>query len=109
MPEKPARRRLAIFYDVAYPFIDGGGQRRIYEVARDLASHGWTVHWYALKTWDGDSIQVRDGIVYVGLKGDTQLYGRNGKRRLIEALAYGFAVLKVRADFESYDVVWCAQ
>jgi glycosyltransferase involved in cell wall biosynthesis len=109
MPKKPARRRLAIFYDVAYPFIDGGGQRRIYEVARDLASRGWTVHWYALKTWDGDSIQVRDGIVYVGLKGDTQLYGRNGKRRLIEALSYGFAVLKVRADFESYDVVWCAQ
>lgn len=109
MSEKGAGRRLAIFYDAAYPFTDGGGQRRLYEVARHLAIQGWTVHWYALKTWDGDSVQVRDGIVYFGLKGHTKFYGPNGKRELKEALSYGFAVLTAKADFGRYDLVWCAQ
>jgi len=109
MSEKRTGRSLAIFYDAAYPFMYGGGQRRLYEVGRYMVRHGWTVHWYVLKTWDGPSTQVRDGIVYFGLKGHTQFYGRNGKRTLKEALAYGFAVLTAKADFGSYDLVWCAQ
>lgn len=100
---------LAIFYDAAYPFTDGGGQRRLYEVGRHMAAHGWRVHWYALKTWDGEAVQTRDGIVYYGLKGHTKFYGKDGKRGLHEALSYGLAVLTARKDFGSYDVVWCAQ
>lgn len=102
-------RSLAVFYDLAYPFIDGGGQRRLYEVARYMAAHGWIVHWYTLRTWDGDPVQIRDGIVYYGLKGHTGFYGKNGKRGLREALSYGWAVLTARAEFGSYDVVWCGQ
>lgn len=100
---------MAIFYDAAYPFTNGGGQRRLYEVGRHMAAHGWKVHWYALKTWDGDSVQRCDGIVYYGLKGHTNFYRKNGKRGLKEALSYGIAVLAARADFGSYDLVWCGQ
>lgn len=107
--DKPGTRSLAIFYDAAYPFTDGGGQRRLYEVGRHMAAHGWSVHWYALKTWDGDPVQTRDGIVYYGLKGHTRFYRGNGKRGLREALSYGRAVLTARKDFGSYDAVWCAQ
>lgn len=106
---KVSGRSLAVFYDIAYPFTDGGGQRRLYEVARHLAAHGWVVHWYTLKTWDGDSVQIRDRIVYYGLKGHTSFYGKNGKRGLREALSYGRAILTARADFGNYDVVWCGQ
>jgi glycosyltransferase involved in cell wall biosynthesis len=107
--DKLRRRSLAIFYDAAYPFTDGGGQRRLYEVACHMAAHGWIVHWYALKTWDGDSVQIRDHIVYYGLKGHTALFRQNGKRRVREALSYGWAVLTAPANFGSYDLVWCAQ
>jgi glycosyltransferase involved in cell wall biosynthesis len=107
--DKLGSRSMAIFYDGAYPFTDGGGQRRLYEVGRHMAAHGWRVHWYALKTWDGDPVQVRDGIVYYGLKGHTGFYRNNGKRGIREALSYGRAVLRARADFGSYDLVWCGQ
>ena len=101
--------RLAILYDAAYPFTDGGGQRRLYEVARHMAAHGWIVHWYPLKTWDGEPVQTRDRIVYYGLKGHTGFFRHNGKRGFREALSYGWAVLTAKADFGSYDVVWCGQ
>lgn len=107
--DKIRSRSLAIFYDTAYPFTDGGGQRRLYEIGRHMAAHGWRVHWYALKTWDGDPVQIREGIVYYGLKGHTGFYRKNGKRGLREALSYGRAVLTARADFGSYDLVWCGQ
>lgn len=107
--DKVGGRSLAIFYDAAYPFTDGGGQRRLYEVGRHMAAHGWKVHWYALKTWDGDPIQTREGIVYYGLNGHTHFYRKNGKRGLRQALSYGRAVLLARADFSSYDLVWCGQ
>jgi glycosyltransferase involved in cell wall biosynthesis len=107
--DKVRSRSLAIFYDAAYPFTDGGGQRRLYEIGRHMAAHGWRVHWYALKTWDGDPMQIREGIVYYGLKGHTGFYRKNGKRGLREALSYGRAVLTARADFGSYDLVWCGQ
>jgi hypothetical protein len=99
--DKGRSRSLAIFYDAAFPFTDGGGQRRLYEVGRYMAAHGWKVHWYALKTWDGDPVQYRDGIVFYGLKGHTSFYRKNGKRGLREALSYGRAVLAARADFGS--------
>lgn len=102
-------RSVAILYDVAYPFVYGGGQRRLYEVGRRMAALGWNVHWYPLKAWDGDCKLFRDGIVYQGLRGRTSLYGTNGKRAYAEALSYGRAVLTARVDFASYDLVWCAQ
>lgn len=102
-------RSVAILYDVAYPFVYGGGQRRLYEVGSRMAALGWNVHWYALKTWDGDCTLLRDGIVYHGLREQTSLYGTDGKRSYAEALSYGRAVLTARVDFASYDLVWCAQ
>lgn len=109
LTDKVGGRSLAIFYDMAYPFTDGGGQRRLYEVGRRLVSGGWTVHWFALKTWEGDSIREQNGIVYFGLQGHTKVYGSNGKRSLREALSYGKAVLFEKTDFSKYDLVWCGQ
>jgi glycosyltransferase involved in cell wall biosynthesis len=102
-------RSMAVLYDLAFPFVDGGGQRRLYEVGRHMAALGWNVHWYPLKTWEGADQQIRNGIVYRGLHGCTGFYGANGKRTYAEALSYGRAVLTARVDFASYDLVWCAQ
>ena len=102
-------RSIAVLYDVAFPFVEGGGQRRLYEVARRLARRGHVVHWYALKTWDGPSVQERDGITYFGLDGRTALYSNDGKRSLSAAISYGNAILKARTSFHQYDLVWCGQ
>ena len=45
--------RIAYVYDAAYPFMKGGGERRIYEVARRLSARGHKVSILAMKCWDG--------------------------------------------------------
>lgn len=103
------RRSLAILYDAAYPFLDGGGQRRIFEIAKAFVAAGWHVNWYALHTWDGPSRQEREGIIYHGLGQNVRFYGDDGRRALRQALVYGRGVLFSKADFASYDLVWCGQ
>ena len=101
--------RLALVYDVAYPFVEGGGQKRMYEIAQNFVAWGWDVHWYCLNTWDGDAVQHRGGITYHGLKGYTHLYIGDGTRSRRAAISFGRAVLLARAHFSQYDVVWCGE
>ncbi len=104
-----AGRSLGIVYDVAYPFVEGGGERRLYEVARRLADDGWSVTWYCFQTWDGPSVQTLGGIKYVGLRGRSSLYRADGARSRLSALSFGRAVLFTQADFSAHDIVWCGQ
>ncbi|MGC8521205.1 MAG: glycosyltransferase family 4 protein [Steroidobacteraceae bacterium] len=102
-------RDVAIIYDVAYPFVSGGGQRRIYEVATRLAQAGWDVTWYTLKTWDGADIRTLDGITYIGLPGHTRLYSPSGRRSIREALSFGLSIWRVRVRISQHRVIWCGQ
>lgn len=102
-------RSIALVYDVAYPFVEGGGQRRMFEIARRFVAWGWNVHWYSLKTWDGPALRTQDGITYHGLKGHADLFAGDGTRSRRAALSFGRAVLLANADFASYDIVWCGQ
>lgn len=104
-----AGRSIALVYDVAYPFVEGGGQRRMFEVARRFVAWGWDVHWYSLKTWDGPALQTQNGITYHGLEGHADLFAGDGTRSRRAALSFGRAVLFARAQFSSYDIVWCGQ
>jgi glycosyltransferase involved in cell wall biosynthesis len=99
---------IAIFYEAAYPFLAGGGERRLYEIARRLAMQGWTVHWFALHHWTGAAVQERDGIVYHGLRGSTRFYGSDGKRSTRQAFAFAWALMfRCRVDLRAYDVALC--
>ena len=69
MPTQKSKKIL-IIYDVAYPFVIGGGQIRLYEIAKHLIQNGCEVTWLCFKTWEGKSSFVGDeGIFYVGLEG----------------------------------------
>ena len=101
--------RLALVYDVAYPFVEGGGQKRMYEVARRFGGWGWDVHWYCLKTWEGAAVRQLGGITYHGLQGHTNFYASDGTRSRRAALSFGRAVLFADVRFAEYDIVWCGQ
>ena len=101
--------RLALVYDVAYPFVEGGGQKRMYEIARHFVAWGWDVHWYCLKTWEGSAIQMQAGITYHGLEGYTNFYTANGTRSRRAAISFGWAILRSKERFAGFDVVWCGQ
>ena len=96
--------RIAFVYDVAYPFVKGGGERRIYELARRLAKKH-DVDWITLKWWnDGDEIEI-DEINYVGAGRSENLY-KKGRRRIGEAFYFGLKTLPALMK-ERYDVVDC--
>lgn len=65
--------------------IQGGGERRFYEVGSRLANRGHEIHWYGL-LWNGGSVGELDGITLHGIAENLELYNSDGKRIIREAL-----------------------
>ncbi len=95
--------RIAFVYDAAYPFVKGGGEKRIYEIARRLAKRH-EVEWITLKWWEEGSRMEQDGIEYVGVGEWKELY-KNNRRSISEALY--FALKVIPSLLKDYDVVDC--
>ncbi len=100
--------KIAFIYDVAYPWVTGGAEVRVYEMARRLALHGHEVHWYTLGWWwdkDNQDDLVKDGIIFHGVSKPVPIY--SGSRRSIKEAIY-FALKLLRPLFkEKFDVVDC--
>jgi len=103
-------QKILLVYDVSYPHIEGGGQRRMYEVARRLASEGHQVSWLCFKTWAGDLDELDiNGIRYIGLPGFRGLYREDGSRRRAEPLEFFIALFRSRVLLKDYDIIWSGQ
>jgi glycosyltransferase involved in cell wall biosynthesis len=104
------KKKILILYDVAFPFIEGGGQRRIYEVSKRLIERGYSVDWICFKTWDDlDSHKTIDGINYIGVPGFRGLYRLDGSRRRMEPIEFLYSLLKTRINWNNYSFIWAAQ
>ena len=79
---------------MAYPFVKGGGQKRLWEVSTRLRKKGYEIDWICFKTWSGDEVLIKNGIKYIGLPGFKGLYNKNGKRRKLEPLEFIFQLFK---------------
>ncbi|RLI73957.1 glycosyltransferase family 1 protein [Archaeoglobales archaeon] len=95
--------KIAFIYDAAYPFVKGGAEKRIYEIAKRLAKRH-DVDWITLKWWDEENFEL-DGIRYVGVGEWKKLYTQN-RRSIKEALYFGGKVLPFLKK-QKYDVVDC--
>lgn len=101
---------ILMVYDVSYPHVEGGGQRRMFEVARRLSAAGHKIDWLCFKTWNEDSAEIDiSGIRYIGLPGFRGLYREDGSRRRIEPVEFVFALLRSKVSFREYDLVWSGQ
>jgi glycosyltransferase involved in cell wall biosynthesis len=105
---KSDEKKLAILYDCPYPFVQGGGQKRLYEVGRALINQGWKVDWYPLKFWEGEPNLNCGGIMYRSIGNRKQLYRKDGKRSILEALYYGKQVA-LNVNLKQYDVILAGQ
>lgn len=101
-------RRIAIAYDCAYPFVPGGGQKRLFEICRRLVKMGWQIDWYALQSWSGPGETTVEGIRFIAVAPAVALYSDNGKRSIFQTLYYGRAVAKF-PRLGSYDLVHMGQ
>jgi glycosyltransferase involved in cell wall biosynthesis len=100
--------RIAYIYDAVYPFVKGGGEKRVYEVASRLSRQGHDVHIFGMKYWKGPGTFRSDGILYHALGPVIPLYHRNGRRSITQALRFGLEAWRFLPQ-DRYDIVDCGQ
>lgn len=97
--------KVAIVYDVAYPYRHGGGEKRNWEIARRLAVRGHETWLVSMQMWDGPAEMVREGVNCVGICPYKPKYFGKGRRSALQPFyfaAHLFSYLK-RSDFDIVD------
>jgi len=106
MPEMD-RMKIAIVYDVIYPYVKGGVEKRVWELAVRLSRRGHDVHLYGMKFWEGNDIVNREGVTLHGVCPAQNLYV-GGRRTIRQAISFGIALFfRLRGD--TYDIIDCQQ
>jgi glycosyltransferase involved in cell wall biosynthesis len=100
--------KIAFIYDAVYPWVKGGAEKRVYELAKRLAIHGHDVHWYSIGWWwteNDKNDMMMDGIKLHGVSDPIDLYS-DDRRSIKEAIIFSLKLLKPLMK-ENYDVVDC--
>lgn len=97
--------KIAFIYDAIYPYIKGGGEKRYYEIANRLDKDKYEVHLYGMKLWNGKDVILKDGIYLHGISPKKNLYTKDGKRSIGQALTFGINTIKLFK--EEFDVIDC--
>jgi glycosyltransferase involved in cell wall biosynthesis len=100
--------RIAYVYDSAYPFTKGGGERRIYEIAKRLSQRGHEVSILCMKCWDGPARLHRDGLSYRSVSPRMNSYHSSGRRSIFQAFGFGASAWRMLAHGR-YDIIDCGQ
>ena len=106
MPE-PVAMEIAFVYDAVFPYVKGGVERRIWEIALRLSGKGHRVHIIGMKWWDGNDILVKDGVILHGVCPAQHLYA-NGRRTVTEALRFGISLF-FHFPRKKFDIIDCQQ
>ena len=101
------RMKIAIVYDVIYPFVKGGVEKRVWELAVRLSRRGHEVHLFGMKFWGGDTILIRDNVVLHGVCTAHNLY-THGRRTVGEAMYFSIHLINPLAK-EKFDIIDCQQ
>lgn len=104
--------KIAFIYDTAFPWVTGGAERRIYEIASRLSNRGHDVHIFSLGYWmnteefSSKKIIKYEGITYHSVGKPMDLYTKNNSRSIKEALYFARCILK-NAKLNDFDIVDC--
>jgi L-malate glycosyltransferase len=100
--------KIAFVYDVIYPYVKGGVEKRIRELAVRLSARGHDVHIIGMKYWEGpDSVRMDDGVTLHGVCPAQPLYA-HGRRTLFEALYFSTRLIPFLVR-EEFDIIDCQQ
>jgi glycosyltransferase involved in cell wall biosynthesis len=99
-----AGQRVAVIYDCLFPYTVGGGERWYWRLAEGLRDAGAEVTYLTRTQWDEPPELL--GIRVVAVSGRSDLYDRNGRRRLGPTVRFGAGVLRwLLGHRRDYDVV----
>lgn len=97
------KMKIAMVYDAIYPWIKGGGEKRIYELSKRLAMQGHEVHIFGIKWWNGSNIIENENVILHGVCEKTELYV-HGRRSISEALIFSIKLLP-HLYKEKFDII----
>ncbi len=100
--------KIAFIYDAAYPWVKGGAERRVYELATRLVKRGHEVHWYSIGWWwpeQGKNDVENNGIKLHGVSKPQELYSED-RRSIKEAMLFSIHLFRPLMK-ENFDVVDC--
>ncbi len=98
--------KIAFIYDVIYPYIKGGAEKRFWELAKRLSIRGHEVHMFGMKSWAGKNLLVKEGVYLHGVCKHRNLYLKNGKRSLRQVLCFAFSIFRPLFK-ERFDLIEC--
>jgi L-malate glycosyltransferase len=99
--------KIAIIYDALYPYVKGGVEKRVWELAVRLVHRGHEVHLFGMKFWDGEDVLVREGVFLQGVCPAQKLY-TGGRRTIWQAIYFSINLFSPMLK-EKFDVIDCQQ
>jgi len=95
--------KIAYVHDVIYPYVKGGAEKRVWEIAKRLAARGHEVHIFGMKYWDGEDVIEREGVLLHGVCAPQNLYV-DGKRSIKTSVLFSWKLLRsLGGDFDVVD------
>jgi glycosyltransferase involved in cell wall biosynthesis len=98
--------KIAYIYDVIYPYVRGGAEKRFWELAKRLSARGHEVHLYGMKSWEGGSCLVREGVHIHGVGSPMKLYTNSGIRDVRQVFSFTRQIFPALIK-ERFDVIDC--
>ena len=97
--------KIAFLYDAVYPWVKGGGEKRVWEISRRLAKKGHEVHIFGMKYWNGKDVFIKNGVYLHGICEPKDLYVEGeGRRAITEAIYFAWKLLSsLKCDFDVLD------
>jgi glycosyltransferase involved in cell wall biosynthesis len=98
-------RKIVFVSDAIYPYMKGGKEKRLYEIAKRLAAMGHEVHIYTMHWWDESAKTRQENGVYLHALCKYHEMYRGDRRTIKEGLLFGLACFKlIRVKFDMLDV-----
>ena len=99
--------KIALVYDAIYPYVKGGVEKRVWELATRLTRRGHEVHLFGMKFWEGEDNLIREGVFLHGVCPAQKLYV-GGRRSLWQAIYFSIYLISPLLK-EKFDIIDCQQ
>lgn len=100
--------RIALIYDAAYPWMKGGGEKTLWDIALEMRRLGHEVHYFSVKLWEGPDVIERDGITFHGVSSAQTFYTATGQRSFTEPVNFALGLFRALWQCETkFDFINC--
>ncbi len=99
--------KIGLVYDAVYPWVKGGGEKHLWEMALAMQRRGHEVHCFGMKFWAGAKSIERDGVWLHGVCRARKLYNVAGKRTALQPVIFaaGLFLTLLRNPAGKMDVI----